>query len=166
MGGTELQLPAPATSPSLTLPCLLCTLLAPGAASPGPCLASSQRPWELECQAVPGVCVRRPAGAPPLSGGQEFLPLAPHKSPGGRQWAGGGGEARGRHQVGPSVSTSSSHLLLLLTHAQGHRTPWGGSSEQSAYCVLCGLGRGRGATALTAGGHTWVQSGGRGAGWE
>lgn len=39
------------------------------------------------------MCVHRspPAGAPPLTGGQEFLPLAPNKPPGKEElWEGAG----------------------------------------------------------------------------
>lgn len=56
-------------------------------------LASSQQArgsWNSE-QSLACVCCIPPAGAPPLTRGQEFLPLAPNKSPGKEElWEGAG----------------------------------------------------------------------------
>lgn len=62
----------------------------PSLASLGTLPASS---WELEFGTVPGVCVccLPPAGAPPLTRGQEFLLLVPNKPMGKEElWEGAG----------------------------------------------------------------------------
>lgn len=85
-------------------------------APPGALPAGS---WELEFGAVPGVCAL-PAGAPPLTRGQEFLPLAPNKPPGKAElWEGAGNmlEVRTEGELGGSQGLGTLKI----------RQAWGGS---------------------------------------